>query len=112
MAGKFVLKSSGKGKFNFNLKATNGRVILSSESYSSRAAALNGIESVRKNAGKDANFERSTAKNGAPFFVLKAGNKEVIGRSEMYSSKRSMEQGIASVKANAGSAELEDLTAK
>ena len=112
MKGKFVLKSTGKEKFSFNLMAGNGRNILSSESYTSRDSALNGIESVRVNARSGRNFERRTAKNGQPYFVLKADNLEVIGRSETYSSSNSMRKGIASVKANARSALLKDLTGK
>lgn len=109
MAGKFVLKSTGNGKFMFNLKAGNGQTILTSEAYASRAAAVNGIESVRKNAGKDGNFERLKAKDGRPYFVLKAANLEPIGRSEMYASARGVENGIASVRVNARSARIEDL---
>jgi hypothetical protein len=50
MAGKFELYTDKAGKFRFNLKAGNGQVIASSEAYESKKAALNGIESVRKNA--------------------------------------------------------------
>ncbi|HEY5990663.1 MAG TPA: YegP family protein [Streptosporangiaceae bacterium] len=50
MAAKFVLKRGTTGKFHFNLVATNGQVIATSESYESKAAALNGIDSVKKNA--------------------------------------------------------------
>lgn len=50
MAGKFELFTDKGGKFRFNLKAGNGQIIASSEAYESKAAALNGIESVRKNA--------------------------------------------------------------
>jgi uncharacterized protein YegP (UPF0339 family) len=49
-------------------------------------------------------------KNGQPFFVLKAANGETIGRSEMYSSASAMENGIASVKRNAATATVDDLT--
>ena len=38
------------GKFRFRLKAANGEVIAVSEGYNSKDAALNGIESVKKNA--------------------------------------------------------------
>jgi hypothetical protein len=110
MAAKFELKNSSGGQVMFNLKATNGRVILTSERYTSMSGAKNGIESVRKNSKFDAQFERLTAKNGAPYFVLKARNNEPIGRSEMYSSKASMENGIASVKKNAPRAKIVDLT--
>ena len=74
MAGKFELNSSSNGKFFFNLKASNGQIILSSEMYESKAAAENGIESVKKNAADDGRYDRLTAKNGDPYFVLKAAN--------------------------------------
>lgn len=50
MAGKFLLKKGTTGKFHFNLFASNGQVIASSESYDTKQAALNGIESVKTNA--------------------------------------------------------------
>lgn len=111
MAGKFELKTSASGKIHFNLKASNGQIILSSESYETRTAAENGIESVKKNAGDDVRYERKTSAKGEPFFVLKAGNGEPIGRSEMYSSESAMENGIASVKDNAPEATIADATA-
>jgi uncharacterized protein YegP (UPF0339 family) len=50
MAGKFVVKKGSSGKFRFNLVASNGEVIATSESYESKSSAMKGIESVRKNA--------------------------------------------------------------
>jgi uncharacterized protein len=50
MAAKFVLLKGSTGKFRFNLVATNGQVIATSESYESKSAAFNGIESVKRNA--------------------------------------------------------------
>jgi uncharacterized protein YegP (UPF0339 family) len=50
VAAKFVLKRGSSGKWHFNLVATNGQVIASSESYESKASALKGIESVKRNA--------------------------------------------------------------
>ena len=50
MAGKFELYTDRSGKFRFRLKASNGQIIASSEAYNSKASALNGIESVKKNA--------------------------------------------------------------
>lgn len=50
MAGTFELKTAKSGQFHFNLKAGNGQIIATSELYESKSAALNGIESVRKNA--------------------------------------------------------------
>lgn len=50
MAGKFVITKDKKGEFRFVLKAGNGEVIAMSEGYAAKASAMNGIESVRKNA--------------------------------------------------------------
>ena len=108
MAGKFEIKAGKNGKFRFNLKASNGQIILSSESYDSRSSCEKGIESVRKNAGSEAGFERKSATDGSAYFVLKASNGEPIGKSEMYKTKRSMEGGIASVTKNAPTATVAD----
>jgi uncharacterized protein len=110
MAGKFILKKTDKGNFVFNLKASNGQVILTSQPYADKRGAINGIESARKNASADSSFERRTASNGQPYFVLKAANTQIIGQSEMYASKTSMENGIASVKRNSPAASLQDTT--
>lgn len=108
--GKFEIYNDKKGEFRFRLKAGNGQTILASEGYSGKAACNNGIESVRKNAGEDARYERLVAKNGSPYFNLKASNGQVIGNSEMYNSASAMENGIASVKKNASDATVSDLT--
>ncbi len=104
--GKFEIKSSGSDKWMFNLKAGNGQVILTSQSYSTKAGCNNGIESVRKNSQDDARFDRKTAKDGSPFFTLNATNGQIIGKSEMYNSTAAMENGIASVAKNAPDAEV------
>lgn len=108
MAGKFEIKSGKTGKFRFNLKASNGQIILTSEAYDTRKAAEGGIASVKKNAGNDKRFERKAAKDGSSFFVLKAANGEPIGKSEMYKTAASMENGIASVGRNAPDAPVTD----
>jgi len=109
MAGKFEIKKGSSGKYRFNLKAGNGQIILTSESYETIQGAEKGIESVRKNATDDNRYERKTAKNDEAFFVLKAGNGEPLGRSETYSSTSAMENGIESVKKNALDAEVTTL---
>jgi len=110
MAGKFEIKKTASGQFMFNLKAGNGEIILTSEQYVSKAGASNGIASVRTNSQIDSRFEERTSTGGSPYFVLKASNGEIIGRSEMYSSTSAMKNGIGSVKSNAPSATVSDLT--
>ena len=109
--GKFVITLRKNGEFQFNLKATNGQVILTSEGYTTKAACMNGIESVKKNCAVEARFEKKVASNGKPFFNLKATNGQVIGSSQMYSSEKNMLNGVASVQKNAPEAEVVDLTA-
>lgn len=112
MAGKFETKTGKTGKVRFNLKASNGQIILTSEAYESLAAAKKGIASVKKNAGNDKRFERKTAKDGSSYFVLKAANGEIIGKSEMYKTTKSMENGVASVGKHAPDAPVVDGDAK
>jgi len=57
---KFVLRKTSTG-YHFNLKATNGRVIASSEKYETKRAALAGIESIRKNAADATLIDESDA---------------------------------------------------
>lgn len=107
--GKFVIRKSTNGQYYFNLKAGNGETILTSEMYVSKSGAQNGIQSAKVNAPLDSRYERKKTALGQNYFVLKAGNGEPIGRSEMYNSSSAMETGIASVKANAPTAAIEDL---
>jgi hypothetical protein len=111
MAGKFEIKQAKDGQYHFNLKAGNGQIILSSELYATKAACENGIASVQKNAGEAGRYERRENKNGEPYFVLKAGNGQEIGRSEFYSGAAAVENGINSVMNNAPDAKIEDTTA-
>ncbi|MDD6044593.1 MAG: YegP family protein [Clostridia bacterium] len=117
--GKFVVKTTKSG-FVFNLKAGNGEVIATSESYKSKDSCLNGVESVRRNCVGGVEdqtvegyeklthpkFEVYADKAGEFRFRLKAGNGEVIAVSEGYKAKQSCMNGIESVKKNAPDAEL------
>ena len=108
--GKFVITKRTNGEFQFNLKAGNGQTILTSEGYTTKAACTNGIESVKTNAQDDGRFDRKEAKNGKPYFNLKAGNGQIIGSSEMYESISARENGIESVKKNAPEGTIDDQT--
>jgi len=98
---EFQVKAGKNNQYYFSLTAKNGQTILTSEGYKAKDSCENGVASVKKNAADDKRFERKVAKDGQHYFVLKAGNGEVIGKSEMYKSKDSMENGIESVKTNA-----------
>ncbi|HQU81655.1 MAG TPA: YegP family protein [Pyrinomonadaceae bacterium] len=110
MAGKFEIKKTGNGKYYFNLKASNGQIILSSELYETLEGVNQVIESVRKNASNLSFFEKRTSSKGNPYFILKANNGLELGRSEMFSSIESMEKTINSVQNNSPNAELVSLS--
>lgn len=108
--GKFEISLRKDGEYQFTLKAGNGQVVLTSESYTTKASCKNGIESVKKNAVEESRYEKKESKNGKPYFVLKAANNQVIGTSEIYESEASCKNGIESVKKNAPDAQVNDIT--
>ncbi|MCE3074351.1 YegP family protein [Chryseobacterium gwangjuense] len=108
--GKFIISTRSNGDFQFNLKAGNGQVILSSQGYSTKSSCENGIDSVKKNSQDDSKFERNAAKDGRHYFNLKATNGQIIGTSQMYEAASGMENGIESVKTNAPDASVEEET--
>ncbi|MGQ7947120.1 YegP family protein [Flavobacterium sp. WC2509] len=106
--GTFLISKRKSDEFQFVLKAGNGQVILASEGYTTKAACENGIESVRKNSQDDARYEKLEAKNGKPYFNLKAANGQIIGNSEIYESVTARDNGIESVKKNAPDADVKE----
>lgn len=96
----YIVTRRKDGQYQFNLTASNGQTILTSQGYADKSGCQKGIESVRNHAEDDANYERKEASDGKPYFVLKAANQQVIGRSERYSSKSARDNGIESVKVN------------
>ena len=124
--GKFVIKDAKNG-VKFDLKAGNGEIILSSETYNSLASCKNGIASVQKNAPiaaledqteegfekqKHPKFEVYVDKAGEFRFRLKATNGEIIGTGEGYKKKASCLNGIESIRKNAAEGNIEDAREK
>lgn len=111
MAGTFEIFKDNAGEYRFRLKAGNGQIVLSSEGYSSKAGATNGIESVQSNAGDASRFATTETASGKHRFALKAGNNQVIGTSQNYESADARDSGIDAVGRAAQGAKIEDLTA-
>ena len=118
---KFVIRRVASG-VKFDLKAANGQVIATSESYRTRAACDKGIASVQKNAPAAAvedqtedgyavrsnpKFELYSDRSGKFRFRLKARNGKVVAVSESYTTRAGCEKGIESVRVNAADAETE-----
>ena len=118
--GKFVIRKTNTG-VKFDLKASNGEVIATSEVYSSDDACKKGIASVQKNAPvaaiedqtvegyateKNPKFEVYEDKAGEFRFRLTATNGQVIATGEGYKAKAGCLNGIESVKKNAPDADI------
>jgi uncharacterized protein YegP (UPF0339 family) len=105
----FECYTTESGKWRFRLKASNGQIILVSESYESKDGCENGIASVKENARSADSFEKLTSENGKAYFNLKAANGQVIGTSEMYESEAGRDNGIESVMGNAPDADVSEV---
>ncbi len=120
MAAKFVINETKKG-FTFNLKATNGEVIATSEVYNSKPSCKKGIASVQKNAElaeiedqtaktveekKNPKFEIYKDKKGEFRFRLKAGNGQIIAVGQGYADLAACKKGLTSIKKNAAGAAI------
>lgn len=47
---KFQIKKTSNGQYRFNLVASNGQVLATSETYTRKQSAKDTIESIRKSA--------------------------------------------------------------
>lgn len=107
---KFEIIKRKNGEFQFNLKAGNGEIILTSEGYKTKDSTRRGISSVKKNSAEESRFEKLPSKDGKLYFNLKANNGKVIGVSEMYEGESGRKNGISSVMRNAPKADIVDKT--
>ena len=118
--GKFQVKAAGKGVM-FNLLATNGQVVATSEVYNKKDSLRRGIASVQANAPvagvedqtaekpariPNPKFEVYADKAGKFRFRLKAKNGQIIAVGEAYETKKAALAGVASVKKNAPAAKI------
>ena len=108
MAGSFDLKKAVDGRFYFNLKAGNGEIILTSQMYTAKASAQDGIAAVQVNSPLAERYSPEGAKDGEYYFTLKAANHLVIGTSEMYTTEEMRDKGIASAMKNGGTTAVHD----
>ena len=92
--------------FRFNLHARNGEIVLSSENYTTQAAAWNGAFAIQDAAALEGSFEVKTSLDNRFYFTLTAANGQVVGVSQLYTSRQSAEAGVASVTSLLGSLDL------
>ena len=115
--GEFAIQKLKIG-FRFQLRASNGQCIATSETYASEAACRGGMESVRLNAQApvedltagetgipNPKFQLFLDKRGLYRFRLKARNGRIIAASQAYRSKAACLEGIESIRHNVCSLE-------
>lgn len=119
--GKYVVKPSSAGGFRFNLYATNGQVIATSDMYNDMVSCLQAIETIRKVAvvagledqtrsdspAELPKFEIYRDKAGEFRFRLRGENGKILLVGEGYKAKASCQKGISSIRKNAPVATLE-----
>ena len=118
---KLVIREVNTG-VKFDLKASNGEVIATSEVYGSRAGCVKGAQSFCRTAATE-NVEDQTVgdkvlthpkyevykdKAGEYRFRLRARNGKIVAASEGYHTKAACEHGIQSVRKNAEAATFEE----
>jgi hypothetical protein len=94
---RVAVEQGATNQFRFNVYAANGQIVLSSESYTTDAAAFNGAFAVQDAATNSNNFALKTAADGRVYFTLTALNGQVVGTSQMYASLAAAKSGMASV---------------
>jgi len=84
LRGRFDLFAGPDSQIYFNLESGNGDILLSSEGYTSRAGALNGLLSVLDNGGLASRYSVDSGVDGQYYINLKSGNGQVIATSAPY----------------------------
>ena len=99
--GKWIIYSSAVENeapvYYFELYASNGEKLLSSEEYTTYVGAVNGIATHKANIEKG-NFRISLTKKGDYIFKLLNGNGQLLCLGEHYKTKRRCESAVESVK--------------
>jgi uncharacterized protein len=86
-----------RGLYHYNVFAQNGEIVLTSQRYRTLAAAYNGAFASQDAVVTEDAFAIHDALDGSYYFTLEAANHEVIGVSEMYTTRASAEAGVAAV---------------
>ncbi len=105
--GKYEVYQVGDG-FRYNLKASNGEVLVASEVYASRDGVIKAIEAVQRNI-ETGEVRVFVDKHGRSKFKLTARNHRVIALSASYSTEKSAERASESFKKFAVKADIVDI---
>ncbi len=104
-----LIKKDNENEYRFKLKAQNGKVLLTSISFSNKKEASNTIEYLKSSPSKELSFERKTNFEGKFLYNLKNEHGSLIGHSQLYSSEAGLENGISNLKRRINSLSEADL---
>lgn len=107
--GKYQITATADSQYRWVLKAANGEILITSETYTNFQMCLKGLRSSKESIDLT-NFAKELSTAGTHYFNQTAGNGEVLGTSEMYSSATARDSGIAGVMKTAPTAVIQDLT--
>lgn len=95
---RFEIFTGRDGQSYFHLIAGNGQKVLSSEGYTTATGAKNGIVTVKNNGAQESRYLLREAQDGRWYFVLVAGNGQIIGLSQMYTTQAGAKSGMAATR--------------
>jgi uncharacterized protein YegP (UPF0339 family) len=97
-AARFEIFQGLDDEFRFNVVALNGEAVLRSEGYASKQKAQQGVDSIKANAPDESKYDVRETRDDRFYFNLKAANGEVIGTSEIYSTRANAQRGADTVR--------------
>jgi uncharacterized protein len=112
MAATFEYWLSSKDlQFWFHLREDGNRkiIVASTEGYKTEQSCLNGIDSTKRNAPFDHNYNKFTGNDEKYYFTLRAGNNEPVSKSEGYDSAYNRDKGIENCKVEAPRASVKKI---
>ncbi len=101
------IKNDEEESYFFELHASNGEKLLSSEEYTTYNGALRGIQTHKTNILRD-NFKIALSKKGDYIFKLLSGKNLILSMGENYPTKAACESAIESAKRFAKTAVIDE----
>ena len=103
---KVIMESENEASYCFELRASNGQVLFTSEEYATVASLKNGIKTHKKNI-ENGNIRAAITRNGDYIFKIFSGNGQLLCLGGHYKTRQLCESAIESVKHFAMDAKLD-----
>ena len=110
MPAIFELKSNNDKQFYFHFLDGKGDLLLISGDYPKKADAKKVIEDVKVGSLMSDQIAAGKVPAGDTFFVIKDKDGQILAKSILFNSRMVFDNALHTVKDNACSAEINDLT--